>query len=150
MRNLLLLTALILVGLNNACSTPTVPYTNPDQQDTAWLAYQNCLSALPAGANTNACNNVGSAGVESNYYNTTGSPSVNGGATTTTTTTYRGAASVATPLVAESATASSDEGVGQETRAQIMKLYIKSVDEKTLLQMTADWRDLADVAAGTR
>jgi hypothetical protein len=61
----------VLLGLawmSTGCSTPPVPAISPDQQDTAWYAYQQCTSAY--GNNAAVCNNVGYQGAQGSYYYT--------------------------------------------------------------------------------
>jgi len=58
----------VLVLSSLGCSTPAVQdSSNTDQINMSenWEAYQNCLNSLPAGANGNACNGVGTNTVSS-------------------------------------------------------------------------------------
>lgn len=153
---------LVLAGLNSGCSTPDVPYTNPDPQETAWYAYQNCLASLPRAASASVCDKVGTSRTQSSYYYT-------GAADTTQVGWPQGGLSGigfpnlqqngTGPYVGQTLTGTSNEfavakahhdEVGPSQSESMRRLldesykqYLMTLDEKTLLELKQQWTELA-------
>jgi hypothetical protein len=180
-RTSLLGALLAMAGLNTACSTPDVPYNNPDPQETSWYAYQQCLAALPRTASASACDNVGATNAESSYYytgqadtasigwpqgglNGLGYPNLQTVGTgpytdpTSVSSGYRGYAAVRPAAVAVSGSGSTSfasKSISASVAANDVrsaydlsyKEYLKTVDEKSLAELTRKWLALAASAS---
>lgn len=127
----LCLAALAAICLfNNACSTPAVPNTDPDPPDTAWYEYMNCQATLPRSASPALCDNVGRS---VSYYNYTGT-NANGSAIVGGTGPYSGYSVGHSKLTIEN------------MRPQLQNSYheyLRTLDAKTLAEMTAEWKAIA-------
>ncbi len=137
---------------NVGCSTPQIPYVDPNPPDTAWYAYQQCLSEHPgaAYARSSPCDHAGDQNRQSQYYYTTTADTrsigydpeyYNGGTcvgcvsyTGSPETNYwaRGYRSSARGNAPESA--ESSEGY---------RAFLQTLDDESLRALTAEWQALA-------
>jgi hypothetical protein len=154
--------------LNAACSTPDVTYRDPDPQETAWYAYQQCMSSLPRGVNPSACDNVGATNAQSRYYYTGANTAMpgyygSGGGYGSTydpygTGAYGGGyggnydpygygAPSYRGFKAESALTDPSSEDSQTMLDQSYRAYLQTLDAESLASLTEQWKQLSAAAA---
>lgn len=155
----------VLAGLNLSCSTPTLHDVDPEPQETAWYAYQECLRSIPREANRSACDDVGSLRAESNYYYTgmadtsqvgwpqggyveSGYPGFSGnyfvgGTGTGFSTTAPTTGSTSPQFRGYKANRLPAEYSLRVQLDQAYHEYLKSLDADTLAELTARWQELS-------
>jgi hypothetical protein len=149
-----------IVGLGNGCSTPAVPTTDTDPPETAWWAYQDCLDNLPRSSSPTLCNNVGTTRGQSPQSYSSGNLGNNVGPYPTTAYPQTATPSAGYPAAGstgpmslhsssnKAARAPSDQSSAvQFGNALAYHEYLKTLDEKTLSEMTAQWKSLSDQTA---
>lgn len=133
-------------ALNTACSTPPVPNSDPDQPDTAWWAYQDCLESLPRTTNRSVCDNVGTTrGMSPSSY-TYGSTGGNVGPYPVSATYGYGAGPTyySTRSFKSAGTTTAVTSV-QSFYDQAYREYLKTLDAGTLRELTERWKHASSV-----
>ncbi len=118
---------------NTGCSTPDVPYSNPNPPEVAWDAYQSCVQALPPTANLSACNYVGTSSAQTANDYTGLNEYVNSNGQIVTG--YH-----------QSSFSSTSPGPKVSVKTQLAasyKTYLTQVDSASLKEMTRQWNKLA-------
>jgi hypothetical protein len=120
-----LLTSFGLITIFNlGCSTPSVPYTDPNPPEVAWQAYQTCINALPPTTNASACDYVGTSTAESASAYTNSGEYVNSNG-----------------QIQYKQKSGTDHLQAQLT--QSYKVYLAQIDAGSLAEMTQKWSELS-------
>jgi hypothetical protein len=127
----------MFVFTNVGCSTPQLPYVDPDPPDTAWYAYQQCLANHPAANRRySPCDHAGDQNQQSQYYYTNMVDSMNmgygSGYSNSNSNWARGYRSTARGTA---------ETSGQDDS---YRAFLKTLDDESLRVLRAEWQALAN------
>jgi hypothetical protein len=160
-----LLGLLMVVGLGNGCSTQAIPDSSSDAPDTAWWAYQDCLDSLPRSSSPTLCNSVGTTHGQSPQSYTAGNigsnvgpypvsayPQASTGAGYSQTGYTNGATGPLGTYAAKTSLRAARAPSGEVAAVQAgyaiaYREYLKTLDEKTLSELTQQWHSVSEQAA---